>query len=647
MNDGNVSIRIDLDTKSFDVQIENAEEELKKLEKAYTDTANMPTFKGQEEDLKELRTEIEKTANKIVSLRDAQRRASEEELVPENKINLMEKLTKGAKKLAFGILGIRTAYTVIRRMSSAYLSTDEHTTQQLSANWTALGTLMGSVIRYISTIMKKLVTSILYFASTLTGVNYIEKANTAILKNQTKATQALTSANNKLNTSFDEMETLNDTSASADVSSGVDMTTLFDISDIGEKARNTIEKLGIALKPVYETIKSIVDFAIDHPDILISMLGSVAVLKMLGSLIGVAGAVGGASAGAGATGLAGVASLLSYIAGIGVIAIEIYMVYSTVKEAQEASEKLNEEIDKLGNQSDKLNKTRKQVIKTGRATKEWVQNTTRAIKDDNTALRNNTNEILKNREEMSPFEKMISKLTGQWEADSNQIKTNNEIMKDNLDVMGMMYDQGLLNEQQKKDYIQALKNYQDGLKGVIQDQMDLNTTDKNSNEILKNTQTELEKTKNRLNEVSGASNDNKTAFSNAITKASEYINTLAGIKPSVTTKVDFETTSARDKLNNLFSNISLKLESWGIKFPKIHLAQGGIVNNPGRGVALGSNVIAGENGAEAVLPLTDDTMQRIANMIPITVHVVNTMNGRVISRELQKVKNEGDFAGNK
>ena len=76
------------------------------------------------------------------------------------------------------------------------------------------------------------------------------------------------------------------------------------------------------------------------------------------------------------------------------------------------------------------------------------------------------------------------------------------------------------------------------------------------------------------------------------------------------------------------------------------LAQGGIVNNPGPGVMMGS-YIAGERGAEAVLPLTDDTLQRLANMIPITVNVTNTMNGRVISRELQKVQNENDFAFNR
>ena len=97
------------------------------------------------------------------------------------------------------------------------------------------------------------------------------------------------------------------------------------------------------------------------------------------------------------------------------------------------------------------------------------------------------------------------------------------------------------------------------------------------------------------------------------------------------------------KVINEVPGINIKKLST-FKLPR--LAQGGIVNNPGPGVMMGS-YIAGENGPEAVLPLTDDTLQRLANMIPITVHVTNSMNGRVISRELQKVQNSSDFAYNR
>lgn len=84
------------------------------------------------------------------------------------------------------------------------------------------------------------------------------------------------------------------------------------------------------------------------------------------------------------------------------------------------------------------------------------------------------------------------------------------------------------------------------------------------------------------------------------------------------------------------------------KLPK--LASGGIINQPGRGIPYNGAII-GERGAEAVVPLTDNEQMEllgatIGKYITINANIVNTMNGRVISRELKQVKNEQDFAFN-
>ena len=83
-------------------------------------------------------------------------------------------------------------------------------------------------------------------------------------------------------------------------------------------------------------------------------------------------------------------------------------------------------------------------------------------------------------------------------------------------------------------------------------------------------------------------------------------------------------------------------------FPR--LERGGIVNNPGPGVMMGS-YIAGERGPEAVLPLTDEVFDRlgmaIAKYTSINANITNTMNGRVISRELKRISAEDNFAFNR
>ena len=87
------------------------------------------------------------------------------------------------------------------------------------------------------------------------------------------------------------------------------------------------------------------------------------------------------------------------------------------------------------------------------------------------------------------------------------------------------------------------------------------------------------------------------------------------------------------------------------EFSLPRLAKGGIINQPGKGVMVGS-AIAGERGQEGVIPLTDSQQmallgEAIGKYITVNATVINQMNGRVLSRELQKVKNESDFAYNR
>ena len=87
------------------------------------------------------------------------------------------------------------------------------------------------------------------------------------------------------------------------------------------------------------------------------------------------------------------------------------------------------------------------------------------------------------------------------------------------------------------------------------------------------------------------------------------------------------------------------------KLPR--LAKGGIINQPGRGVPVGyGQAIGGERGQEGVLPLTDSQQMQllgeaIGRYVTINATITNTMNGRVISRELQKVNNTNNFAFNR
>lgn len=94
-------------------------------------------------------------------------------------------------------------------------------------------------------------------------------------------------------------------------------------------------------------------------------------------------------------------------------------------------------------------------------------------------------------------------------------------------------------------------------------------------------------------------------------------------------------------------------KKFGFNIPEIpRLAKGTILNAPGRGVPVaGGTAIAGEAGKEAYVPLSDPQLleelgSTIGKYITINANITNSMNGRIISRQLQQIKNDREFAYN-
>ena len=81
------------------------------------------------------------------------------------------------------------------------------------------------------------------------------------------------------------------------------------------------------------------------------------------------------------------------------------------------------------------------------------------------------------------------------------------------------------------------------------------------------------------------------------------------------------------------------------------LAKGGIINMPNRGVPVGS-AIAGEKGAEGVIPLTDSQQmallgEAIGKYISINATVPVYVGNRMVARELKRINAEDNFAYNR
>lgn len=144
-------------------------------------------------------------------------------------------------------------------------------------------------------------------------------------------------------------------------------------------------------------------------------------------------------------------------------------------------------------------------------------------------------------------------------------------------------------------------------------------------------------------------------FRNMGTSVSSVIgNAFKNVINAVLTRAEIILNKPIATINSLISKIN---EIPGISLGKLQtfklprLAKGGILNMPGRGVDYyGANIA--ERGREAVLPLTDSQQmdllgESIARHMVINLTNINQLNGRIISRELQRVRNNQDFAFNR
>lgn len=643
--DGSIRIGTEIDTKTFDSQIDYIEQRMADIE-AKLKEADMGFEVG---DTQKLEATYERLANQLTVLRKKRDDLNDTGMTMGTQgLNKgFEGLIKSAKRFTLSLLSIRGVYGILSKASSSYLSTDEKSTKQIEANWVGLGAIFEPIINLIVNMMKKAVTSILYFMSVLTGTDYIAKANAAALKKQANATKGLTKEQDKYNASFDEMNVLRDNSSGADTG-GIDTSVLFDIKDLSSSTLSTIEKLGQALKPVYEIIKDIIKYCLQNPGVILAMLGGTALVGTIAKIIGFAGA--GTAVG---TGLAGILGVLLAIAAIGVITISIITIYKSVKEAKKQIDSSTESIEGY---TESIKENGEEATKTAASTEKFTEKQLGVAKGfmqsaDN--AKRDTEELLNNRVEMMKTAPFLYKMTGAFDNNSAAIKNNLESLYQDTQVLNEFAKSGQLTD----DEIKRVKGSMEFFTTAVETN---GTSVEDQMEKFGLNREEAEKLVDQYYLVKGQLDKLNKSTETSTTDVNNLNSSMDNLKKNkdLTLNVNADTTPAKSTLNGFFQTLGNTFGKIGI-FPTISrvakslfMATGGIVNNPGRGVPVSSNVFAGEAGREGVIPLTDSQAmqqlgQEIGKWITINANITNSMNGRVISKELQKIQNDSNFASNR
>lgn len=309
--------KVDIDTTEAKANIKSLQKEIKDL-KTFADSLSGQELSGgfyspQLNELKSKELELEKLQKALSDVKEeVPDTNSKVDDLGKNVSNSFEKAGKKTRKFVLSLFSIRTAWSLISRASSTYLSQNEDTSNKVAAAWSYLGNILGPIIERVVSWLQYGIAYLNVFVKALSGVDFLAKS---IKKTTTATNKEL----KKTVSSMDEIVNLDKDSGNSSSPAGA----LQDIADLelNSKIVDFLEELADVLKVVWGWAKKTWDFLEEH-------FGTVGAAAIVG---GLAMIIGSATSG---TGLYGLLAVLTLIA-----TVELSALIDKVKE-------LNEQIDK-------------------------------------------------------------------------------------------------------------------------------------------------------------------------------------------------------------------------------------------------------------------------------------------------------------
>lgn len=604
--DGFVIIGTELETKNFDKQIEDLENKLDTLEKEYEVLEKASPYKGQEEDLIKIRSQIEKTKNSIIGLRKQQLKLNENNFF-QNASSSLDGILKKVAKWGLALFGIRSAYSFISRSMSTLSQYNEQIGTDLSYIKFAMATALEPLIETIIQLAYKLLGIINSISIALFNVDLFANASADRFKSMSKSANQI----KKSLAGFDEMNIIQDNSASGGggVSSpSVDLSKLNDtkageefksfwkgiidfwekdwekaFDNIGGMWGTFFKGIGLIGKGFYDIFKGIIDILIGLWNMLVGVFtGNTEKMKEGWNKF-----------------VKGIKEIF-----VGLIEIIIGLVVSIVGTILGL---LKEFVGTIWNI---LKSIWNGIVSIFSGTANWIY--TKIIQPIANFFANLWNGII------NSAKNGISNIKSSWNSFVSFISNITAGIKN-------FFTNAWNN------IVSGAKNAWNGVKNVFG-----GITSFFSN-IINNILNLFKNIGTKTGQVVSS------AFKSVI---NAVLRTLESILNTPIRAINAIIDKARS-IPGIGKLLPGKLSAFSLP----RLAKGGIVNMPGRGVNYAGTNIA-EKRPEGIIPLTDSQQmewlgREIGKNVVINTTIVNSMNGRVISRELQKIQNEDSFAFNR
>lgn len=666
MNIGKIRVNTELNTTKFDNKMDKLENDLDiakqkadQAEQKFVDLSNtlenFPKWKVDTDEYRKLADNVDKAnvawqqaTNKVDEYSNKIKEVSlqQEKAVFDSKgkssVNAT-KLVKKLKRVGLALFSIRSAYTLVSRASSAYLSKDTELAEKLQSVWVGLGSFLAPLLEYLSNMLLKMVGYLNVFVKALTGIDFVARANAKALNKQAKAQKNL---NNQM-LSFDEINKLEDVSTSSGNASGG--SALIELPELDDKMVKKLQDLAYWLKENWGLIKA-VGIALGIA------FGAAKIAQLVGNISTLIG--GG---GKGIKGLTKSLNEIPTMIKIGIIVGGVAYTINTVKKIKQDTKNLNKQTESLREKMREI-----YYLK-------WSIET-----DTNKTLEEQNRLRQVGLESLGEAYKWHNEIIGASETYLGNAKQTVEHSKGNLEALKQQYQAQSNNKEKQKEILKGLidqYNYNLAMIVALKRQGvetgELETINNGYKETIKQTSTELGISNQELGKMLDNSVDTNKE-TQAIAANIKDINDVNLENKELIVDVKANTNSFKLSMKQVADSIKSWANGIGGGFSVLWdkltggggggrgfatggigtgIGLGAIVNNPGKGVSIGGGNIAGERGREGIIPLTDpramaELGQQIGRWVSVNLDITNQIDGRVLNRRLEAIKNESNFTTN-
>lgn len=462
MADGRIIIETDLETKSVDAQIKELESKLEIMTKTLESDAVVDvSIRMSNDERIKLESDIEKTKNRIISLRNSMEKTGD--TADEMNVKMSDGFSKNTKTLqrfAFRLLNVASIYSVVSKASSAYLSTNEELANKLQSVWVGLGSFLAPAIEMISDALLKALGYLNVFVKALTGIDFIARANAKALKSQASAQKEL----NNQSYDFDVVRKQQDTSSSSGggFSGG---SGLIEIPELDENLVRKLQEMATWLKENWHWLKEV-------GKVLLVTFGAVKVGKVL---MGIASLLSGAN---GTGGLLALSSVLKGLLTVGTIVIGVDLLYKglTGRDLIEDLGNIKKGIDEVKQSTKENTKADEQQTQGIKKLKNTLVEANQQNKLQGDLLKTTTNFLRVNTMATSNQIKEIENQKNITEEMREEEMALAEQMNEVILIYDYLYQNQKLNETETYDYIDAIDQQIRIMKTLGQDTSNLEET---------------------------------------------------------------------------------------------------------------------------------------------------------------------------